>query len=180
MTEGAFGPVRGGSEAVSSASQAEAQAHEPGRRLLRSGTTAALAVTVVVALVSGLWGPGAAAAAALGGALATAALAVGPLLLHATRHSSPPAVTAAAAGGYAAVVVVLGLAFALLAPVGWLSAEHLAVALVTVTVAGLAGQVRAVTRLRVPVFDPAPSEQARGSNGPPDDDAAQSPAFPAR
>jgi len=139
-----------------------------------------VAVAVVVTLVSALWGPGAAVAAALGGGLATAALAVGPLLLHATRDASPPAVTAAAAGGYAAVVVILGLAFALLAPVAWLSAEHLAAALVAVTVGGLAGQVRAVTRLRVPVFDEASSEQARGSSGPPDDDAAQSPPFAAR
>jgi hypothetical protein len=108
-----------------------------------------------------------------------AALAVGPLLLHATRHASPPAVTAAAAGGYVAVVVVLGAVFAVLAPADWLSAGHLAAALVAVTVAGLAGQVRAVTRLRVLVFGDQASEQdgGRGLDG--DGDAAHSPgSFP--
>ena len=50
---------------------------------------------------------------------------------------------------YAAVVVLLGIAFVALGPLTWLSPAHVAAALVAVTVAGLAGQTRAVTRLRV-------------------------------
>jgi len=153
---------------------------DAGAALLRAGTWPALAAAVLVAAVSAGWGWRAVVAAALGGVLATAALAVGPALLRAVRNASPAAVTAAATGGYAAVVVVLGLVFAVLAPASWLSAEHLAAALVVVTVAGIAGQARAVTRLRVLVFDPAPPERGgEGARGP-DGDAAQSCQFPGR
>jgi hypothetical protein len=55
--------------------------------------------------------------------------------------------------------MVLGLVFVVLAPASWLSAEHLAAALVVVTVAGIGGQARAVTRLRVLVFDEPPAER---------------------
>ena len=135
---------------------------DAGTTLLRAGTGPALAAAGLVAAVSAVWGWRAAGAALLGGVLATAALAVGPVLLRAVRHASPVAVTAAATGGYAAVVVVLGLVFAVLAPAPWLSAEHLAAALVVVTVAGIAGQAHAVTRLRVLVFDESPAERAGG------------------
>ena len=147
---------------------------DAGVALLRAGTWPALAAAVLVAAGSAGWGWRAVGAAALGGVLATAALAVGPVLLHAVRNASPLAVTAAGTGGYAAVVVILGLVFLVLAPASWLSAEHLAVALVVVTVAGIAGQARAVTRLRVLVFDPAAAERGDGVTGAADDDAAQS------
>ena len=140
---------------------------DAGAALLRAGTWPALAAAVLVAAVSAGWGWRALVAAALGGVLATAALAVGPVLLHAVRDASPVAVTAAGTGGYAAVVVILGLVFLVLAPASWLSAEHLAAALVVVTIAGIVGQARAVTRLRVLVFDPPPAERgadaARGA-----------------
>ena len=147
---------------------------DAGVALLRAGTWPALAAAVLVAAGSAGWGWRAVGAAALGGVLATAALAVGPVLLHAVRNASPLAVTAAGTGGYAAVVVILGLVFLVLAPASWLSAEHLAVALVVVTVAGIAGQARAVTRLRVLVFDPAPAERRGGAAAASDGDAAQS------
>jgi hypothetical protein len=147
---------------------------DPGTALLRAGTRLALAAAVVVAAVSLFWGWRALLAAGIGGLVATAALAVGPALLHAVRDASAPVVTAAATGGYAGVVVVLGLVFVVLAPASWLSAEHLAVALVVVTVAGIAGQARAVTRLRVLVFDPPPAERGRAGMGAKDGDAAQS------
>lgn len=170
MTEGAGAQVRGqvGTSPVSGPTP------DAGAAMLRGSAVAAVASGLLVTLVSAAWGAAAATAAALGSLLAGVALTVGPLLLRATRNASPPAVTAAAAGGYAVVVVVLGAAFALLAPLAWLSEEHLAVALVVVTVAGLAGQVRAVTRLRVPVFaEPAP-EQGTAARGGPGGDGAQS------
>jgi hypothetical protein len=151
---------------------------DPGGALLRASTVAGGAAGVLVTAVSVPWGADAVVAAAIGSVLATAALAAGPLLLRATRNASPPAVTAAAAGGYAGVVIVLGVAFAVLAPVSWLSAEHLAVALVVVTVAGLAGQVRAVTRLRVPAFDTTSAERGSGPSEARDGNGAQSPAAP--
>ncbi len=62
----------------------------------------------------------------------------------------------------------------LLAPASWLSADHLAVALVVVTVAGIVGQARAVTRLRVLVFPDPAAEGGGGAPGGPNGDAAQS------
>lgn len=153
---------------------------DAGTALLRGGTLPALAAAGLVTAVSALWGWRAVVAAAVGGLLAAAALAVGPALLRAVRNASPPAVTAAATGGYAAVVVVLGLVFAVLAPVSWLSADHLAVALVVVTVAGIAGQARAVTRLRVLTFDDPAAERGEGASPAADGDAAQSSQEPRR
>jgi hypothetical protein len=153
---------------------------DAGTALLRGGTAPALVAGALVTIVSAAWGWRAALAAALGSLLAAAALAVGPALLRAVRHASPPAVTAAAAGGYAAVVIVLGLVFAVLSPASWLSAEHLAAALVVVTLAGIAGQARAMTRLRVLVFDEPPAERGDGAPGAADGDGAQSSQGPGR
>ena len=147
---------------------------DAGTALLRGGLRPCLVATVVVTAVSAAWGWPAAVAAGTGGVLATAALTVGPLLLRRLQNASPPAVTAAATGGYAAVVVALGIVFAVLAPVSWLSAEHLAAALVVVTLAGIAGQARAVTRLRVLVFEEGPAERGEGAHGGPGGDGAQS------
>ncbi len=153
---------------------------DAGTALLRGGTAPAVAAGLLVTVVSAGWGWRAAVAAGLGSLLAASALAVGPALLRALRDASPPAVTAAATGGYAAVVVVLGLVFAVLAPASWLSAEHLAAALVVVTLAGIAGQARAVTRLRVLAFDEPPAERGDGGRGAADGDAAQSSQEPRR
>jgi hypothetical protein len=155
-------------------SPAGASVAEAGTALLRGGALPAAAVGVLGTAVSVLWGLHAAVAFAVGAVLAGAALAVGPLLLRASRNASPPAVTAFAVIGYAGVVMVLGVAFLALAPVRWLSSEHLAAALVVVTVAGLAGQTRAVTRLRVLTFGTAPESQVTGRSGPESGDAAQS------
>jgi hypothetical protein len=147
---------------------------DPAATLLRAGARPALAAAALVAAVSVLWGWRAVVAAVIGGVLAIAALAVGPALLRAVRHASPGAVTAVATGGYVVVVVVLGLVFAVLAPASWLSAEHLAAALVVVTLADIAGQARAVIRLRVLVFDEASAEHGDDPPAPAGGDAAQS------
>jgi hypothetical protein len=145
-----------------------------GVAVLRGGTLAAAGTGVLGVLVSALWGwPGAVGFAA-GAVLATGALAVGPLLLGASRTASPPAVSAMAGGGYAVVVVLLGLAFVALGPATWLSASHVAAALVAVTVAGLAGQVHAVSRLRVLTFGSPADARSDAAPGPRDGDAAQS------
>ena len=165
---------RGGVNAVASGPA------DAGSALLRGGTAPALVAGAVVTVVSAAWGWRAALAAAVGSLLAAGALAVGPALLRAVRNASPPAVTAAATGGYAAVVVVLGLVFAVLSPASWLSVEHLAAALVVVTVAGIVGQARAVTRLRVLAFDEPPAERGEGPVTGPDGDGAQSSQEPGR
>ena len=145
-----------------------------GVAVLRGGTLPAAGVGILGVVVGALWGwPGAVGFAA-GTVLATGALAVGPLLLDASRTASPPAVTAMAGGGYAAVVVLLGLAFVALGPATWLSASHVAAALVAVTVAGLAGQMRAASRLRILTFGSPADTRNDGRPGPRDGDAARS------
>ena len=148
--------------------------------LLRYGTLAAAAVGVIGTAACLVWGGSAVAGFATGAVLAAAALAVGPLLLRASRSASPPAVTAVAAGGYAGVVVALAVAFVALAPLEALSTDHLAAGLVTVTVAGLAGQIRGVTRLRVPAFGAGQDPQVEGGPASRTGDAAQSSQEPTR
>jgi hypothetical protein len=147
---------------------------EAGTALLRGGTVPALAAGVVGTAVSAAWGAHAAVAFAIGALLAVAALAAGPLLLRASRDASAPAVTTVAVLGYVGVVVVLGVAFLALAPITWLSADHLAAALVTVTVAGLGGQIRAVTRLRMLTFGTPQDPQVGADPAAGSGDAAQS------
>jgi len=147
---------------------------EAGAALLRGGSVPALVAAAVGTAASAAWGAHAAAAFAVGALLAVVALAAGPLLLRASRDASPPAVTAVAVIGYLGVVLILGVAFLALAPITWLSADHLAVALVTVTVVGLAGQILAVTRLRVLVFGGPQDSQVGTDAAATISDAAQS------
>jgi hypothetical protein len=147
---------------------------QAGVALLRGGSIPALVAAGVGTAASAAWGLHAAAAFAVGALLAVAALAAGPLLLGASRDASPPAVTAVAMIGYVGVVLVLGVAFLALAPITWLSADHLAAALVTVTVVGLAGQIRAVTRLRVLIFGGPQESQVGADAGATIGDAPQS------
>src|SRR5690348_16099008 len=119
MMKGLRAPhIRAGSSASSTGDAAGA--------LLRGGSALALAVGVIGTAVSAGWGAGAAVAFAVGAVLAGAALAAGPLLLRVSRNAAPPAVTAVAMIGYVGVVVLLGIVFLVLAPIAWLSAEHLA------------------------------------------------------
>jgi hypothetical protein len=147
---------------------------QAGVALLRGGSVPAIVAGAVGTAASAAWGGRAAAAFAVGALLAVVALAAGPLLLHASRDASPPAVTTVAVIGYVGVVLILGVAFLALAPITWLPADHLAAALVTVTVAGLAGQIRAVTRLRVLVFGAPQESQVAADPGATNGDAAQS------
>jgi hypothetical protein len=165
--------TRGAATDMSTRAQ-NAGVSDAGAALLRGGTLCAIGVGVLGVVVSAWWGVHGAAGFATGAVLATAALAVGPLLLHATRAASPPAVTMLAGGGYAGVVVLLGVVFLALEPVTWLSASHVAAALVAVTIAGLAGQIRAVTRLRVLVFGSLQDNRDETRDGLRDDDGAQS------
>ena len=127
---------------------------EPGAAFLRGGAVPGLVAAVLVTAAGIPSGGAAVAGAAVGSVLAVLSLAPGPLLLRRSATWSPPAVMAAAVGSFGVIVMLLGLAFAVLGEQSWLSAGHLAVALVVVTSAWLAGQVRAAARLRSYAFDP--------------------------
>jgi hypothetical protein len=107
-----------------------------------------------VLLVAGcsVRGAPAAAGAAVGSVLALAALSVGPAIMRTGAQASPPAVMARALGGYLGLVLLLGGAYLALGSAGWLSPGFVGLGLVVATVAGIAGQLRAVTRLRVLAF----------------------------
>jgi hypothetical protein len=80
-----------------------------------------------------------------------------------TAKASPPAVMAAALGGYAVLVLALGLVWVVLDGATWLSFGYLGVALVACCSAWLAGEVLAVSRLRLLAFgDGGPSGSAGG------------------
>ncbi len=129
--------------------------------MLRGAAVPAATAAAVAVGVSALWGAAAAVGAAVGAVLAVLALAAGPLLMRRVATWSPPAVMAVTTACYGATVLILGAAFLVLSPMAWLSSQHLGAALLGVTVAWLAGQVRAVARLRVPAFEvPLPGEVA--------------------
>ena len=142
---------------------------EASAAMLRGGLVPALVVGAASVTLSALQGARPALSAALGSVLAIAALTLGPLLLRRASTLSPPATTALALGGYTLAVTALGLAFLLLAPASWLAGTHLAGALVAVTLAWLAGLVRAVAQLRTPAFDvalpPPVAERERPGQG---------------
>lgn len=140
-------------------------ATEPGAAFLRGGALPGAVAAVLVTAAGVPSGGAAVAGAAVGSLLAVLSLAPGPLLLRRSATWSPPAVMAAAVGSFGVIVMLLGLAFAVLGEQSWLSSGHLAVALVVVTSAWLAGQVRAAARLRSYAFDP-PAAPAPGPGDP--------------
>jgi hypothetical protein len=147
------------------------ETRRPAAVLLRGGAVPAGLAGALVAGYSALVSPSAAGSALIGAVLAGAALSVGPLLLAATRQLSPPAVMAVAVGGYAITIGVLATAYLMLAGVSWLSGDHVGYAIAAVTAAWLAGQIRAVRRLRVLAFGSGSQGDARafdaGQNGSP-------------
>ena len=135
---------------------------DPAGRLLRLCLPATAVAVVACVIVGALSGWSAAASAAIGGLLAIAPLAGGVVLMRRSARWQPLAVMAAAVSAYAGVVFVLGLAWVLLAPAGWLSPNHIAATIVITTVTWVFAQAVGSARLRVPAFDPAsPSDPQR-------------------
>jgi ATP synthase protein I len=156
--------TRDDTAAVSTPVTVSAGTADPAGRLLRLClpiTAAAVAACVAVGAASG-WA--AAGSAAIGGLLATAPLAGGVILMRRSARWQPLAVMAAAISAYAGAVFVLGLAWVVLAPAPWLSPNHLAVTIVISTVTWVVAQAVGSARLRVPAFDPVPSDRPSNSH----------------
>ena len=124
-------------------------ARGPAAAMWRGGAIPAALVGLLVVALSALAGGRAAGSALIGVVITVIAMGAGPILMSISRHWSPPAVMASALAGYMMTVLVLAVAFVLLAPVTWLSGEHVGIAMVAVVVAWLAGQMRASSRLRI-------------------------------
>jgi Na+-transporting NADH:ubiquinone oxidoreductase subunit NqrB len=136
---------------------------------IRGGAYPALAVGALAATVAAAWGWRAVVGATLGALLTVGAFVVGPLVVRSSARWSPPAVMLAAVLAYGVSVLVLGLAFLVLARVGWLSQTAVGVAIFACSTAWLIGHIRAATRLRVLAFgaaaQPLPGEDVAGHPG---------------
>lgn len=143
----------------------------PAVALLRAGAAGAglagglvVAACLVVSVRAG-------ASALVGAGLAAAALSVGPLLLAASRSMSPPAVMAVALAGYLVTVIVLAVVYVVLGAAPWLSGDHIGLGILGAAAGSLAGQMRAVARLRVLAFgngtEGDAGASAAGRNGSP-------------
>ena len=121
----------------------------PARVLMRAGALPALAGGGLVAAGALVVSGGAAGSALLGTLLALLALSAGPALLAVLRSVPAPAAMPLALIAYSAVVVLLGLLYVLLGDQSWLSGRFAGAGLAVATTAWLAGQIRAVPRLRI-------------------------------
>lgn len=125
---------------------------DPALDLLVGGVVPAALTGVVVVAVVAVAGTRAMIGAAVGTVLVCLAMSAGPLVMRATRRWSPPAVMAVALIAYGAVVIALGVVYVALRQVAWLSADHLAVALVACGAGWTAGELRAAWTLRTLAF----------------------------
>ncbi len=133
--------------------------------MLRGTVLFAGAASVLLTALSAGWGGAAVAGAAAGSLLAVLALSFGPLLMRTGSQASPPAVMARAMAGYLVLVLLLGGSYLVLGSLRWISPAFLGVALAVATMAGIAGQLRAATRLRVLAFGSSVAPAAPPARG---------------
>lgn len=120
--------------------------------MVRAAVIPAALVGVAALALGALSSTAAMAGAVVGAVLAGVACAVPGVLLIWTRRWSPPAVMALALAGYLVLVVILGALYVGLSGASWLSGPHLGWTLMASAAAAVAGQMRAVARLRIPAF----------------------------
>jgi len=130
----------------------------PARAMLRLGALwggVLGAPVVVLGAVSSLQ---AGTSALIGVVVAVGALSVPPGLLALTGRVIPAAVTLIALMGGWLVVMGLAFAYALLDAVPWLVGDRVGYALFAATLGSMGGQMRAVSRTRVLVYDEPPAK----------------------
>ncbi|RZS87108.1 hypothetical protein EV189_2530 [Motilibacter rhizosphaerae] len=129
--------------------------HSYDAAVLRAAALPAGAVAVVCSavclLVAG--GPGL-AGAVLATTVVLAVFTTTLWMCSRTRSTAPGLVTAAVLGGYLLKVLVLGALLAVAGSTSAVSGGAVAATLVAVTLAWMAGEVRAFTRLRTPYVEP--------------------------
>ncbi len=122
----------------------------------RGGALPAAAGMALVVLISTLWGWRAVLGALLGAVLLLLAFRVPTWLMRRSAALSPVAVMALSLAGFAALVLLLGVVLVGLGDAEWFSGVAVAASLIVGAVLFAAGQLRAVSRLRIPVFGPPP------------------------
>ncbi|RKS71365.1 hypothetical protein CLV35_3161 [Motilibacter peucedani] len=119
-----------------------------------AGVPAAGVAVLVVAGAAVADGGSGALGAGLAGLLVLAVFGLTAWLCSLTRGTSPATAMALAVSSYVAKVVVLGGVLAVFGGSSALSSDAVPVALVLVTLAWMAGEVRAFTVLRTPYVEP--------------------------
>ncbi|MFN8080612.1 MAG: hypothetical protein U0Q19_13725 [Kineosporiaceae bacterium] len=120
--------------------------------LLRSAMVPVMAVGLAATVIAAFVSPAHAVGAAVGTVLAAVAFAAGPLILAMARNWAPPAVMAAALGGYLTLIGVLAVIYLVLLPADWMAHVATGWTLLACASASIAGQIRAMSRLRVLAF----------------------------
>jgi hypothetical protein len=133
----------------------------PAMVLMRASGLPAIVVGGLVAAGFGVSSPAAAASVGVGVVVALVALSAGPALLAVLRSVSPPAAMPLALITYGAIVMLLAVLYLQLLAVPWLVGGAVGAGIGAATVAWLAGMIRAVPRLRIPIF--AGSETGSGT-----------------
>lgn len=129
-------------------------ADDPYRAMLR-GALVPTAVVAAAGLAVGLvLGGRVLAGTAVGAGVVVTFFGVTLLVMSAVRNAAPELLMAVAMSVYATKVAVMGALVFWLRDETWLSATAFAATAIACAVAWLAGQVRAFTRMRVPVVDP--------------------------
>lgn len=124
----------------------------PAAVLLRAGAVPAVTVGTVVAAGFAVSSLIAAGSVLVGTGLALVALSAGPALLVLMRSASPPVAMLLAMIVYGIVVVMLAVFYLQLTQWEWLSGLPVGAGIGAATMAWLVGMIRAVPRLRIPVF----------------------------
>jgi ATP synthase protein I len=120
--------------------------------LLRAGAVPALAADLVVIMAALPSATEAVTGAVVGTLLTVTAFGIGPVLLRYARNVEPTMLLALAVAAYLTVVSALGVAYALLSDVVWLESFWVGIAILAGSLAWLAGQAWATSRLRVLTF----------------------------
>lgn len=124
----------------------------PASALMWASGWPAIVVGGLVAAGFGVSSPAAAASVGVGVAVALVALSAGPALLALMRSVSPPAAMLLALIAYGAIVMLLAVLYLQLLAVPWLAGGAVGAGIGAATVAWLVGMIRAVPRLRIPIF----------------------------
>jgi hypothetical protein len=147
----------------------------PAAVLLRSSALPALVVGGLVAAGFAFSSAAAAASVGVGVGVAFVALSAGPALLAFMRSVSPPAAMLMALIVYGTVVMALAVLYTRLLELPWLSGVAVAAGIGASTVAWLVGMIRAVPRLRIPIFDVAVNASDQAGDAGQDGSTASSP-----
>jgi len=146
----------------------------PAAVLMKAGGMPAVTVGVLCAAGFLLSSGRAALSVLVGSLLAIVVLSAGPALLAMMRSISPPAAMLLAMIVYGVVVMVLAVVYLQLLELSWLKGGPVGAGIAAATVAWLVGMIRAVPRLRIPIF----GTEETPARGPGDADSDGSPASP--